>query len=134
VPTVYSNIPTVYNRPLVYTAGLPVVVKQDPAPEAPETTEETTAAPEEKKIVIPGYSLLPQVATPYIVPAPVAAFPKYYANSAGVTHIVNKREADASADAAYYYSPYAYSYGYGLPYAARPYAYGYGFRPYGLYY
>jgi len=151
VPTVYNTVPVVYNRQLVYS-GVPVVVKQDVAtpevvpavvkqdvatPEVPEKAEEEAPEapekPEEKNVVIPApYAypgFFPQVVTPYVIPAPVV--PNYYAYSAGgVKKVVAKREAESSADAAYYYNPYGYAYGgYGLPYA-----YGYGFRPYGLFY
>ncbi len=132
-------VPTVFNRPLIYS-GVPVVVKAQEKQDAPETETAPEAAetkPEEKVIVPATYTIpyttqvaTPYVASPYVTPYVVAA-PKYYAHSAGVVHAVNKREADATADPAYYYN----AYGYGYPsFYARPYAYNYGFRPYGYYY
>merc|ERR1712219_96787 len=71
--------------------------------------------------------------------APVVQTAGYYANSGGAVHIV-KREADAEADAdaAYYYSGYRSPYVYGAYrrpfYGVRPYTYGFNHGYYGGYY
>merc|ERR1712154_284656 len=82
-------------------------------------------------------------ATPVVqyntVAAPVVQTAGYYANSGGAVHIV-KREADAEADAdaVYYYSGYRSPYAYGAYrspfYGVRPYTYGFNHGYYGGYY
>merc|ERR1712240_580993 len=65
----------------------------------------------------------------YNTAAPVVRTAGYYANSGGAVHIV-KREAEADADAAYYYSGYHHPYAYGgfrRFYGGFPYAYNRGY-------
>merc|ERR1712241_1188095 len=88
------------------------------------------------------YNTAAHVASPVLyntVAAPVVQKAGYYANSGGAVHIV-KREADAEADAdaAYYYSGYRSPYVYGAYrrpfYGVRPYTYGFNHGYYGGYY
>merc|ERR1711872_436757 len=90
------------------------------------------------------YNTAAHVASPVVqyntVAAPVVRTAGYYANSGGAVHIV-KREADAEADAdaAYYYSGYRSPYVYGAYrrpfYGVRPYTYSrFNSGYYGYYY
>merc|ERR1711872_130979 len=86
------------------------------------------------------YNTAAHVASPVVyntVAAPVVQTAGYYANSGGAVHIV-KREAEADADAAYYYSGYRSPYVYGAYrspfYGVRPYTYGFNHGYYGGYY
>merc|ERR1712241_1074832 len=89
------------------------------------------------------YNTAAHVASPVVqyntVAAPVVQTAGYYANSGGAVHIV-KREADAEADAdaVYYYSGYRSPYVYGAYrspfYGVPPYTYGFNHGYYGGYY
>merc|ERR1711902_308845 len=79
-----------------------------------------------------GYAGLGHVGYPYAgygygyAGYPYAGAGRYVANSAGVVHVA-KREAEAEADAAYFYGGYGYA---GLGHVGYPYAYGYAGYPY----
>ena len=148
----YSN-PAMYYQynPIVYTAPVakaeeeekPAEAAPAPAEEAPAVVEDPAPVPvpaADAKYIVPAVYTIPQAVTyttPVVAPVAYKTVPSYYASSApGVVHQVAKREAEPSADAAYYYN----AYGYGLPavynYGYRfPSVYNYGYRApvYGYY-
>merc|ERR1712168_1103353 len=129
----YSSLGYGYHHPYTYGAYAPYAV---PAVHS-AAVKSVVETPAEVKTTVHAAPVVysTAVAAPVVyntaahVAAPVVRTAGYYANSGGAVHIV-KREAEADADAAYYYSgyhhPYAYS-GFRRFYGGFPYAYNRGY-------
>merc|ERR1711992_190526 len=135
-----------YHHPYTYGAYAPYVAAVPAVHSA--AVKSVVETPAEVKTTVHAapvvtYNTAAHVASPVVqyntVAAPVVQTAGYYANSGGAVHIV-KREADAEADAdaAYYYSGYRSPYVYGAYrrpfYGVRPYTYGFNHGYYGGYY